>query len=674
VLSLTKGPQEARKSWGSLRHIGWASRVLIHSDSTYGSPDERKPFHYDPLSSERAEIRLIQIIPARRSTDILSCIMKTVPVDFKPEYTAVSYAWGSTERTQPMLLNGRLVNITVNLETALRHFRSFIRIPYTAAPLWIDALCINQDDNVEKSTEIQRMLSIYRGAIGVLAWLGPSDESSVAAMSKMNQFVEFYLHSGKSLTESAEEFVQKLENSHQCVAEIQTLMQRPWFRRVWIVQEIGAAQKLIFLCGQYSAPGQLLPAIATAIENTVLKEQRKVVDENLGWESKSGVLVILRNDLNWSAAKFFRVVESISRKDHSVCLWELLLALKDYDGLSSDHRDYVFALLGLAEDTRELELTPDYTLSSSTSYTQVAKAFLGKGQLRLLWLCTQPKKIADLPSWVPDWSTYWSFRSARRYFVDSELMPGLDVINMPENTFSASGSSKSSISFQGMNDEILRVTGKYFDFVSDVGPLGLQLIAEAALTHTETGAPSMAVMKTYPLTAYHEFRRRYIGLQKLLPGYSRSANPRLPAVIRTLLRDIDFDTLKASKPDSDVQYFSREAAPWQRLSSQRLHEIVDQINHRQSKAIDNETFHWVNLFPQSDGRQSFVTSKGYLGLGPMGIRKGDAIVVILGSEVPFILREDSPGMYMLVGDAYVDGIMDGEFMESSQKLQEFDIA
>ena len=65
------------------------------------------------------------------------------------------------------------------------------------------------------------------------------------------------------------------------------------------------------------------------------------------------------------------------------------------------------------------------------------------------------------------------------------------------------------------------------------------------------------------------------------------------------------------------------------------------------------------------GRRAFITSNGHLGIGPAILEEGDLVVIICGMEVPMLLRSCDGGVYMLIGEAYVDGIMDGEAMENS---------
>jgi hypothetical protein len=341
--------------------------------------DELPPFEYSPLNPLHPEIRLLKVMPAEhQSESILNCDMITVRLESKPEYVALSYVWGSPARTQPILLNGQPFKVTVNLENFLLHFRN---VNAEMVPLWIDAICINQDDNNEKSTEVQRLRTIFRGATSVLAWLGPSTKSTITAMKKMNEFDDYYLHSSKSLEESAEDFLNIQSGNGQKFAgirEIQTLMQQLWFKRVWIVQEVAVANRLHYRCGSESVPGKLIPTLVSAIENAVLKKMRKMVDDSI-WED-GRMTIVMSLDLEWDASKFYRLVDLVTQKENAPSLWDLLLAFKECGGQASDPRDYIFALLGLSRDADKLGLRPDYSQSFSSCYTQVATAFLRHGQ------------------------------------------------------------------------------------------------------------------------------------------------------------------------------------------------------------------------------------------------------------------------------------------------------
>lgn len=91
------------------------------------------------------------------------------PLARAPKYVALSYTWEKT-----IQLNGRICSVRENLEMALDHLRK----DHSELPLWVDALCINQKDNSEKSWQAQQMNHMYQNAESVTVWLGPSANNS----------------------------------------------------------------------------------------------------------------------------------------------------------------------------------------------------------------------------------------------------------------------------------------------------------------------------------------------------------------------------------------------------------------------------------------------------------------------------------------------------------------
>jgi hypothetical protein len=103
--------------------------------------------------------------------DPIHCQLEQVSLSAGHSYEALSYAWGDAKDTSPMILDRTLYYITKNLECALRYFRykESLRV------LWIDAICINQNDLDEKSEQVLIMGEIYSRATKVYAWLGEAD-------------------------------------------------------------------------------------------------------------------------------------------------------------------------------------------------------------------------------------------------------------------------------------------------------------------------------------------------------------------------------------------------------------------------------------------------------------------------------------------------------------------
>lgn len=105
----------------------------------------------------------------------LQCTMATVTTETIGSYFALSYVWGSDERSHSLTCNEQTIQITFNLWEALRGIRSNSE----AMALWIDAICINQNDTAEKTDQLKLMSFIYKGAQQVLIWLGPDHDGSI---------------------------------------------------------------------------------------------------------------------------------------------------------------------------------------------------------------------------------------------------------------------------------------------------------------------------------------------------------------------------------------------------------------------------------------------------------------------------------------------------------------
>ncbi|KAG0652979.1 Heterokaryon incompatibility protein [Hyphodiscus hymeniophilus] len=132
---------------------------------------------YQPLSSENHEIRLLTLTGGERSA-FVTCELKHYSLIDHPPYTSLSYCWGNPDITKTIIVNGVKFQATVNLESALRQLQAD-----GFTNMWVDAICINQNDREERSRQVLRMKRIYTEASDVVVWLGLETESSKATMS-----------------------------------------------------------------------------------------------------------------------------------------------------------------------------------------------------------------------------------------------------------------------------------------------------------------------------------------------------------------------------------------------------------------------------------------------------------------------------------------------------------
>lgn len=125
---------------------------------------------YAPLNSKNHEIRLLLLAPGNFH-DELHCALIYTNLKTKPVFEALSYCWGSPDNPKPIRLDGHIFRIGVNLESALRH----LRYENAQRILWIDAVCVNQEDLTERSQQIMLMRDVYESAQNVVVWLGDSE-------------------------------------------------------------------------------------------------------------------------------------------------------------------------------------------------------------------------------------------------------------------------------------------------------------------------------------------------------------------------------------------------------------------------------------------------------------------------------------------------------------------
>ncbi|PMD14479.1 heterokaryon incompatibility, partial [Hyaloscypha hepaticicola] len=143
----------------------------------------------------------------------ISCTLEKVSLEDSPKYSALSYRWGGTGRQ--ILVNEKPFTVTNKLEIALQHLQKDSD-PLT---LWVDAICINQQDTEEKMQQVRQMTDIYRSASQVLIWLGPAADGSDQVINSLQLISQVFQR-------------QDLSN------HIKKLCHREWWTRTWVIQEL----------------------------------------------------------------------------------------------------------------------------------------------------------------------------------------------------------------------------------------------------------------------------------------------------------------------------------------------------------------------------------------------------------------------------------------------------
>ncbi|PQE29702.1 Heterokaryon incompatibility protein [Rutstroemia sp. NJR-2017a WRK4] len=563
-----------------------------------GETIERSPlFHHRPLDTSRREIRLLVLHPAEDILDVFgySCTLVHVSVDEDPDYEALSYVWGSKANKQKILIDGRQLEVTSNLAEALNHLYDCD----TPRKLWVDAICINQEDISERSHQVQSMTEIYARARNVVVWMG------VLGIATQN-----FLHH----VENSEDDDQTPEHLRRWTASgtripgntsafneedlevLSEVAQNPWFKRVWVVQEVAVAREVIVQTGRTTISWS---AFCTALEKYVDKHEMKSVIE--------------------AASTINTIRTARTQKPYYMDLFILLERFRHC--LATDERDKVFALLGLASSSlaqeKVVRVTPDYSKPAIDVFKSLALQYISKRKNLDIICHASLGNHVPIPSWAPSWSWYDRglsvlpkrrilnarhepmYRCCGNLELDRELLFGTEL-------------SGNRLWLNGFKFDVVSVIGRVATKAED---LGLELPIDGATDLLKKWrSMSEICSQTYGSNLEEDFRR-------------------------TLLAD----ALGEKRYQIQSAVTANETDGKAKQSSSKINLSDASVRRAAMK------------------RAFFVTEKGYMGLGPSSMVEGDLVYVLSGGQVPFILRPTiSAEGFALVGESYIHGIMDGE--------------
>ena len=404
--------------------------------------DYSDDFTYTPLDPAVDEIRLVIIEPGQDSDAIKCRLIHASLGKDSPTYEALSYCWGdkTEEGSVKILLNGKHFRIFGNLANALRR----MRLRKAERFFWIDAICINQADARERGEQVHLMHRIYARALQTAIWLGEEYENSDGAMKfveKLASHVEGLSEDFKVEDPDLSKWKAVYENAENFALWIAMyyLMCRPWWKRVWVIQEIIAATSATIYCGTESISWDRFQMVL----GSPLKG--KLLDGPLYFQSYKRGLSGGRN------AELLESLRQKQREGHVPKLEEMLFTAWHYG--ASDPRDKVYALLSFAPLQRA-KLICDYSRTTVDLYKDVVKQIVVESR-SLEIICRSQHfehwmlELAEFPSWCPDWSTpplEDSWISERDTMSDRELIESRLPGSSPPH-YEAAGSTAAVASF-----------------------------------------------------------------------------------------------------------------------------------------------------------------------------------------------------------------------------------
>ena len=334
---------------------------------------------YEYSTLHENQIRLLHLYPGLYDDELLSSLEDTT-LEQRPRYEALSYTWGTSIknchiscRTDTGL---KRITITSNLQVALLRMRSTERTRI----FWIDQVCINQDDGRERSSQVSRMGAIYSSAFQVSIWIGEEDEDAQLAFRFLPIMLS-YMPSSTSITKVEQEYVWPSDALLVVRSEgweaLARIFDRPWFRRVWVIQETAMAAQAQVCCGSFIVPwDDLARACRIQMRQQSLRQGHNALES----------------------------IDKTRRKriEGGNDLYDTLFM--SYRFQCTDPRDKIYAVVGLANLPQEERLTFDYDSGIEEIYLRSAvNLMLSDGSLDLLHCVVHRTMASRLPSWVPDW-------------------------------------------------------------------------------------------------------------------------------------------------------------------------------------------------------------------------------------------------------------------------------
>jgi len=588
--------------------------------------------------------------------------LHTITLENAPSYEAISYTWGSDAKTHTMRVNGLPFRTTTATYNALYSCSLW----WTSRFIWIDYVCIDQSNDKEKSSQVPLMKNIYFQASQVIVWLSEPPKESlwlrfielVGRLQDPKVAIEFIRELNTLIVEaqmSAPEIAQIIRreiHAHRVFRwhAFEDFLCNRWFARVWIVQEVAVASRIQFLYENRAIDWDILTEVLHFFQEPEMAAILSVKARTNA--SLFHVMARLRSDIHTLTSLDETARDNRLRYPYPVQLPLGFLLSKCDRFEATDARDKVYSLLGLTTDGSARVLRPSYESKMTKDVFTDAARYLLKTSSPLNMLSyagISTTNTYGLPSWVPDWTI-------RRYHsdLDSPLHNHYEDIK-----YHASGTSSPQITLDTFSGPLI-LGGACVDSINAVGGIcNFDRDPNDTITYADTLGTGFYPRQIAAVCAWHD--EAYNLAQYL--SISRHRNTIQEAFWRTLIGD-QSQTFRPASPklgDDYRTWISHAEALNKFFRNNGQGEMPDVRNAEviQSSAI------WGTVMGYcASGRRFAVTRRGYMGCVPPTSKAGDLVAIILGANTPYVLRKNAtkPDTYLLVGECYMDGMMDGEMM------------
>ena len=635
--------------------------------------------------------------------------IKRFSLDEPPRFMAASYCCGTRQSTKPIYLRVKRPNtvygyliVYENLYPLLELFCDFQGFGPDSW-WWVDSICIDQSSDTEKDTQVKAMHKIYAAAQNTIIWLGPQSHDSDLAID----FLREMQAQRRQMDDAQIAVFRQQENAHKWQA-VENLLARPWWRRVWTIQELIVSTQATFYCGRKNfLRRQFHPAMYSM------------------FLCRSASYVLVRNEI-WDSAWNRRRMLQYHRDQIPMPLLGTMAFLGDNE--ATNPQDRIFSLLGLVSK-EDLAWAPqaNYSLSVEELFTLLVRNYVNTFQ-SLDIICfahlfnstavNEAKNFSSMPTWVPDWRAYVRARAVPLMISQSSSTTIGNYRPLGhfhgDAIYRASGVEKARTRFD--DARTLSCKGVLLDVIDGLGALtdrdgkcsiSDQVNQSTSRTNTYnssshsggqlskiTTAQQLELLRILTVSLVLDRKDKYFlqyAPSSFLADFVAScvAASHFQHLVLTdflswyqwnkhllirghSLHDI-FGTIEISFSDGEPDARKTVETLLQRLTNdsgieQTMSEMVlDPQKREYAKAvIDFEAYlPRVHDTILKMYRRLMVTVEGHVGMAPSRAMKGDVVAVLFGCSVPVLLRprDQERTTYAFIGECYVHGYVNGEAIQ-----------
>lgn len=591
-------------------------------------------YAYQPLPLSDEYIRELILDPGQGDDPLSGRLVINKLLD-APDFEAISYVWGAGIRDRWIIVDGRQLPITASMEDALRQ----TRMPEKRRTLWADSICMNQEDNVEKSHQVAMMGRIYARSSRTLICLGLNpqlrqySQHVIALVNTVNNMMD-RTFTRPDFSWNWESFPFPQEDDPLLRDERwnswEKLGRCDWFRRGWVVQEAALAREAVVLWA-----GAEIQWIS------ILRTNEWLVQRVRHLMPTGRLLIIPNSHRRTYAIRRPREAKTLHFEQNKDLLepmptLEVLNVARTLD--LSEPKDSIYAFMSMPTSDKvfaDLELKPDYSkdMSHLDVYRDFAVRYLQKTQdLDILSYVEhgdsdldfeneadglQPSSsFLSFPSWVPRWDRGLPLMRGVAYWLN---------VTVPKIAINSNLASDGLVIHEG---SILEVKAIILD--------SIQYASKRVSWSDTRDAP--------------EYIQEVVSLwREIAPQSIRYPGPHQDTALNKTLAFLT--ALCRSFFDGGHDEFCQSLLVFARLlqNDQPTCSIETYLRNKEARRIS--TF----AIKSSQSRRFILLSRGQYGIAPRIARTGDTCVVIPGTRYPYILRKiaSKENNYLVVGRAYI---------------------